>query len=269
MSSRLDPLSFAPLDKDQIISGLNTRWLGRDLRLYSQVASTNDIAQSLAQRGELSTVILAETQSEGKGRLSRSWESPPGGIWMSLILRPDIALAHACWINMAVSVAACRAISGLLDLDAGIKWPNDIMIEERKVGGILMEISSYGQHLDYAIVGLGINANIDPSVFPEEWMASSLSYESGQDVSRTSLIQRLLLELEEAYERIGGDEIYQEWRQRSVTLGRVVRIASNSGELVGVVEDLADDGAILLKTDGRLIAVLAGDCIHLREVERT
>ncbi|MBC7121204.1 MAG: biotin--[acetyl-CoA-carboxylase] ligase [Candidatus Methanosuratus sp.] len=257
------------MDLDQILSGLKTRWLGKDLRLYTRVGSTNDIARSLAQRGVRNAVILAETQSEGRGRLSRSWESPRGGIWMSLILQPDIPPAHACWINMAVCVAACRAISSLLDMDAKIKWPNDLLINERKVGGILIEISSDGPHLEYAIVGLGINANIDPSAFPPEWMASSLSYELGHEVPLLILIQGLLLELEEAYERIGGDEIYQEWRQRSVTLGRMVRIASNSGELVGEVEDLADDGAILLRTGGRVVRVLAGDCIHLRGVEGT
>ena len=259
-----DPLRFDPLDADQILSGLETRWLGRDLRLYSLVTSTNDIARSLAQRGVRSTVILAEIQSEGKGRLSRSWASPRGGIWMSLILQPDIALTLSYQINMAVCVAACRAISGLLGLDTGIKWPNDLMIRERKVGGILMEISSIAQRLDYAIVGLGINANIDPGAFPGDWMASSLSYESGHQVSRSGLVQRVLFELERALDRIGSDEIYQEWRQRSATLGRMVRITSNSGELVGRAEDLADDGAIMLRTDGKLLRVLAGDCIHLR-----
>ena len=269
MSTQPDTQGFSPLDVDRILSGLETRWLGRDLRLYSLVTSTNDIARHLAQKGERSIVVLAETQSEGRGRLSRSWVSPRGGIWMSLILHPDIALALASRINMAVCVAACRAISSLLDLDTGIKWPNDLMVRERKVGGILMEISSDGQRLDYAIVGLGINANMDPSAFPKKWMASSLSYESSHEVSRTRLIQRVLLELERAYERIGSDEIYEEWRQRSVTLGRMVRITSNSGELVGEVEDLADDGAIWLRTDGKLVRVLAGDCIHLRGLERT
>lgn len=269
MISLPDPPGFDPLNLDHILCGLKTRWLGRDLRLYTRVGSTNDIARSLAQRGTRNAVILAETQSEGRGRLSRSWESPRGGIWMSLILQPDIPITHAFRINMAVCVAACRAISSLLDIDAGIKWPNDLLINERKVGGILIEIGSDGLHLDYAIVGLGINANIDTSAFPPEWMASSLSYELGQEVSLSRLIQRLLLELEEAYERIARDEIYQEWRQRSITLGRMVRITSNSGELVGVVEDLADDGAILLRTDGKLVRVLAGDCIHLRGVEGT
>ncbi len=255
---------LAPLDKDRILSCLGTRWLGRDLRLFAQLASTNELAISLAQKGESGTVILAEVQTRGRGRLSRHWESPSGGIWMSLILRPDIPIALAYQINMAICVAVCRAISNLLGLNPGIKWPNDLLIGERKVGGILMEVQAEGERLEYAVVGVGINANIDPSAFPDDWMATSLSQEGGSEVSRTALIQRTLLEIERAYENLGSKEIYDEWRRRSVTIGRMVRISANSGELVGEVEDLAEDGALLLRRDDELVRVLAGDCIHLR-----
>lgn len=257
------------LDKDKILSGLETRWLGRDLRLFAQIESTNEVARSLAQKGENGTVVLAETQSKGRGRLSRYWASPPGGIWMSLILRPKIPIAFAYQINMAVSAALCRAILTTLDLEAGIKWPNDIIVGEKKVGGILMEVSSNGEWLDYAIVGLGINANIDPSSFPDEWKATSLSHELGREISRTQLIQRALMEVETAYEMIGSDEVYRDWRRNSVTIGRMVRIFSEGGELLGKAEDLAEDGALLLKIDGGLVRILAGDCIHLRGMDRT
>ncbi len=270
MSSPHDLEAEVPdlLERDQILSGLDTRWLGRDLRLFAEVGSTNEVARSLAEQGENGTVVLAETQTRGQGRLSRSWSSPPGGIWMSLVLRPDIPLALAYQINMAVCVAACRAISTLLDLETGIKWPNDLLVGERKVGGILMEVGAVGDSkdyaLDYAIVGLGINANIDPSSFPDEWMATSLSREMGSGVSRTALIQRTLLEIERAYENLGSEKIYNEWRRRSSTIGRTVCICARSGELVGEVVDLAGDGALLLRRDDELVRVLAGDCIHLR-----
>lgn len=252
------------LDRDQILSGLDTRWLGRDLRLFAEVGSTNEVARSLAEQGGNGTVVLAETQTRGQGRLSRPWSSPPGGIWMSLILRPDIPIALAYLINMAVCVAACRAISAILDLETGIKWPNDLLVGDRKVGGILMEIGAVDDRLDYAIVGLGINANIDPSRFPAEWMATSLSREMGSDVSRTALIQRTLLEIERAYENMESEEIYNEWRRRSVTIGRRVCICARSIELVGEVVDLARDGALLLRRDDEVVRVLAGDCMHLR-----
>jgi BirA family biotin operon repressor/biotin-[acetyl-CoA-carboxylase] ligase len=250
-----------------IHSGLKTKWLGKDLRIFSEVNSTNEIAKSLALNCQNGTVILAETQTQGRGRLSRPWASPPGGVWMSLILKPEMPLASIYQINMAVSVAVSRAIFTLFDLKAGIKWPNDQLIRERKICGILMEVSAEVGRLNYAVVGLGINANVRLSDIPAEWRSTSLSQELGHDVSRSELIQRILLEIEEAYEKMGSREIYDDWRRRSVTLGRAVRITSSSGDLIGVVEDLDEDGALLLMTEGGRQRVLAGDCIHLRALE--
>ena len=255
------------LDADMILSGLKTKWLGRDLRSFSEVNSTNEVARSLAPSCQNGTVILAETQTQGRGRLSRHWASPPGGVWMSLILKPEMPLARVYQINMAVSVAVSRAVFSLLGLEAGIKWPNDLLIRERKICGILMEVSAEVGRLDYAVVGLGINANVSLCNFPEEWMSTSIARESGHEVNRRDLIQRILMDIEEAYEMMGSSEIYEEWRRRSVTLGRCVRITSNSGTLVGVVEDLNEDGALLLRTESGRQRVLAGDCIHLRAQE--
>lgn len=255
------------LDADMILSGLKTRWLGRDMRSFPEVSSTNEVARSLAPNCQNGTVILAETQTRGRGRLCRHWASPPGGVWMSLILKPEMPLAMVYQINMAVSVAVSRAIFSLLGLEAGIKWPNDLLIRERKICGILMEVSAEVGRLDYAVVGLGINANVRLSNFPAEWMATSLARESGHEVNRLDLIQRILMDIEEAYDMMGSSEIYEEWRRRSITLGRCVRITSNSGALLGVVEDLFEDGALLLRTESGLQRVLAGDCIHLRALE--
>jgi BirA family biotin operon repressor/biotin-[acetyl-CoA-carboxylase] ligase len=262
-------LTYKPdlMDADVIHSGLKTTWLGKDLRIFSEVNSTNEIAKSLAPNCQNGTVILAETQTQGRGRLSRPWASPPGGVWMSLILKPEMPLASIYQINMAVSVAVSRAIFTLFGLKAGIKWPNDQLVRERKICGILMEVSAEVGRLNYAVVGLGINANIRLSDIPAEWRSTSLSQELGHDVSRSELIQRILLEIEEAYEKMGSREIYEDWRRRSVTLGRAVRITSSSGDLIGVVEDLNEDGALLLKTENGCQRVLAGDCIHLRALE--
>ena len=257
------------LDADMILSGLTTKWLGRDLRSFSRVNSTNEVAKSLAPHCQNGTVILAETQTQGRGRLSRPWASPPGGIWMSIILKPKIPLAKVYQINMFVCVAVSKAIFSLLGLETGIKWPNDLLIRERKICGILMEVSAEVGRLDYAVVGLGINANVRLSDLSEEWRSTTIACEVGHEVSRSDLIQRILLEIEEAYEKMGSIEIYEEWRRRSITISRAVRITSNSGDIVGVVEDLAEDGALLLKTEGGLQRVLAGDCIHLRALEAT
>ncbi|VVB72156.1 Putative biotin ligase [uncultured archaeon] len=255
------------LDAGLIRLGLKTKWLAKDLRCLSEVTSTNEVARSIARDAASGTVILAETQTRGKGRLSRSWTSPPGGIWMSLILKPKIPLAGAYQINMAVSVAVSKAIHGVTGLAAGIKWPNDLLIREKKICGILTEVSAEMDQLDYAIVGLGINVNVDLSGFSEEWRTTTLSNELGHDVSRSELISRILLEIEEALEMMGSRELHEEWRSRSVTVGKRVRISSASGEFVGEVMDLAVDGALLLQSGEEMKRVLAGDCIHLRPLE--
>ncbi len=252
------------LDADRISRGLQTKWLGRDMRISDEVGSTNAAALSLARDCQNGTVILAETQTQGRGRLSRSWASPPGGIWMSLILKPEMPLNLVYQINMAASVALCRAFSSMFGLDAGIKWPNDLLIRELKICGILMEVGAEVDRLDYAVVGLGLNANNNPSGFPAEWRTSSLAAELGHDIDRCELVGRILEEIEVAYENMGSKEIYEEWRSRSLTLNRQVRITSAAGDLVGQAVDLAEDGALLLQTGDELKRVLAGDCIHLR-----
>lgn len=256
---------LAPLDAGLILSGLGTRWLGKDLRCYSEVESTNETARSIAPAAKNGTAILAETQAKGRGRLSRSWASPAGGVWMTLILKPEIPLAEAHRINMAVSVALAKAIRSLYGLNARIKWPNDLLIGDRKVCGILMEVSAEVDRLDYALVGIGINANVDVSGFSPEWRATSLSKELGREISRPELVQRLLQEIEEACDKMNSREVYEEWRGLSLTLGRHVCIASASGDVVGEAADLVENGALLLKTKDGIKRVLAGDCIHLRE----
>jgi BirA family biotin operon repressor/biotin-[acetyl-CoA-carboxylase] ligase len=176
------------LDADRISCGLKTKWLGRDLRIFDEVSSTNEVALSLARDCPNGTVVLAETQTQGRGRLSRPWTSPPGGIWMSLVLKPIMPLNHVYQINMAVSVALCRAISSMFGLDGGIKWPNDLLIRELKICGILMEVGAQVDRLDYAVVGLGLNVNNDPSGFPAEWRSTSLAAEMGHEIDRCDLI---------------------------------------------------------------------------------
>jgi BirA family transcriptional regulator, biotin operon repressor / biotin---[acetyl-CoA-carboxylase] ligase len=252
------------LDADRISRSLKTRWLGRDTRIYDEVSSTNAAAIALVSGCPNGTVILAETQTEGRGRLSRPWASPPGGIWMSLVLKPIMPLSYVYQINIAVSVALCRALSAQFGLNVGIKWPNDLLIREQKICGILMEVGAQVDRLDYAVVGVGLNANNDLSQFPAEWRSSSLAKELGHDIDRCDLICRILEEIEVAYENMGGIEIFEEWRSRSLTLNRQVRITSAAGDLVGEAVDLAEDGALVLQIGDEQKRVLAGDCIHLR-----
>ncbi len=254
------------LDADRISCSLKTKWLGRDMCIFDEVGSTNAVALSRVRDCPNGTIILAETQKQGRGRLSRHWASPPGGIWMSLVLKPVMPLNHVHQINMAASVALCRAVSSMFGLDAGIKWPNDLLIRELKICGILMEVGAQVDRLDYAVLGLGLNANNDLSNFPAEWRSTSLAVELGHDIDRCDLICRILEEMEEAYENMGSKEIFEEWRSRSLTLNRQVRITSAAGDLVGEAVDLAEDGALLLQIGDEQKRVLAGDCIHMRAI---
>ncbi len=252
------------LDADRIKKDLVTNWLGRNLLILAEASSTNSVALSSISQQQSGSVILAETQKEGRGRLSRSWASPPGGIWMSLVLRPDIPLSRVYRINMAASVSISRAICIQLGLQAGIKWPNDILIREQKVCGILMELGAQVDRLDYVVVGVGLNANNDTAAFPSQWRSTSLAAELGRGIDRCALIAAILNEMEQALDDMESREVYEEWRSRSLTLGKRVRICSAEGDLIGQVLDLDQDGALILKQGGDRRRILAGDCIHLR-----
>ena len=251
------------LDGDRIKKDLVTNWLGRNLLILPEASSTNAVAMSSISQQQSGSVILAEIQKEGRGRLSRSWASPPGGIWMSLVLKPDIPLSRVYRINMAASVSICRAISRL-GLEAGIKWPNDILIQEKKVSGILTELGAQMDRLDYVVVGVGLNANNDTAAFPSQWRSTSLAAELGRSIDRCALIAAILNEMEKAIDSMESQEIYEEWRSLSLSLGERVRISSAEGDLLGQVVDLDGDGALILQQGREKRRILAGDCIHLR-----
>ena len=251
------------LDAGRIKKDLVTNWLGRDILILPEASSTNAVALSSIGQRKSGSIILAETQKEGRGRLSRGWASPPGGIWMSLVLRPYIPLSRVYRINMAASVSICRAVCQL-GLEAGIKWPNDILIREQKLCGILTELGAQVDRLDYAVVGVGLNANNDTAAFPSQWRSTSLAARLGRSIDRCALIAAILNEMEQALDDMESHELYEEWCSRSLTLGKRVRISSAEGELIGQVLDLDQDGALILEQGGDRRRILAGDCIHLR-----
>lgn len=252
------------LDAGALRQDLKTKMLGREIYYYPEVESTNDTARKLAWSCDDGTVVVAETQREGKGRLSRPWRSPPGGLWISVILKPRISLAQAYRVNMAASVAVARTLSSLYDIRATIKWPNDILVNDKKICGILMEVSAEVDRLDYAVIGIGLDANVEAKNFPKEWKVTSLSEELGSRISRTDLARKLLEELEKAYLSMGSKENYEDWCRLSATLGKQVRITSRDGDLEGLAESLSEDGALMLRLPGETRRILAGDCVHLR-----
>lgn len=249
---------------------LRTARMGQIVEYRAQVGSTNELAKAMARAGASEgTVVVAEAQTEGKGRLGRDWHSPPAtGIWMSVILRPALAPRSATRLTLAAAVAVAGAIRQVAAVAVGIKWPNDIVVGSRKLCGILTEMELDEERIHFAVVGIGINVNTAADQFPPELrsVATSLAAERGEPVPRAPLAAAVLARLEEAYTALLNgefDRIRNDWRAASVTLGRWVRIlpAAGGGEaLTGLAEEVDADGALLVRLpDGTLTRVVAGE----------
>lgn len=258
-----DPLTQDELSPPAVLPGLRTRYLGHPFLFFASVPSTQDEAARAAAAGAPEgTVAVAHGQTAARGRFQRRWIAPPGSaLSLSVVLRPTPpVLPH---LVMIAALAVSRAIHQVTGLQAVIKWPNDILLGERKVCGILIETSLSDGGIDYAILGIGINVNLDTDAFPEiVGTATSLKAHLGQPVSRRELLQRLLEALEELYEAAKrGEPVFQWWRDRLVTLGRRVRVQANDGSLEeGVAVAVDETGALhLRRDDGATLVVLAGD----------
>lgn len=253
------------LSPQKITDGLNTNLIGRRVLHYPSLPSTQQTARKEAGRGAPEgIVIIADEQTAGHGRLGRAWLSPPGSVSVSVLLHPDIA--GLPYLIMIASLAAARGIEAETGLEARLKWPNDVLVNGRKVSGIIIETSLKGKAVDYAVMGIGININVDMSAFAEiAATATSLSAELGASVSRLGVVRRLLVELDGLY-KAPRPAVYEEWRSRLDTLGRQVCVTSGDDTQYGRAESVAADGSLLLRRDdGRLTTVLAGD-VSLRNV---
>ena len=251
----------------EISTGLKTRRIGRRLICFRETESTNMIAFRLAEEGaEEGTVVIAEAQHHGKGRLGRRWESPPGvNLYCSLILRPPILPTQAAQLTFLSAVAAARAIAETTPLQPLIKWPNDVLVGEGKVAGLLNEMSAETEKVNFIVLGIGININMRRDQFPTDLRhpATSLSLETGRDVSRLEVTRALLTALDDSYDAYltrGYDAIRDEWLSRCAMIGREVRVIFQNNSQVGMVMGIDEDGALLLRLhDGRVERVLAGD----------
>ena len=264
------------LSPKAIREGLKTRWLGRQqIYCHDVVESTNTEASSLAREGAPEgTIVLAEAQTRGRGRLERSWISPPGtGLYLSVILRPQSPPEWGPRLTLAAAVAAAAAIHET-GVSPELKWPNDIMIGHRKVGGILTEACFDRKHTDFVIVGLGINVNTDPEEFPVSirHLATSLSLHTAKAISRLALLQALLHQLEYWYGLFSNGSfgtILQAWREYETVLGHTIEVCLADSRLLGVAEDLDSDGALLVRDKrGCLHRIIAGDVVHCGIPER-
>jgi BirA family biotin operon repressor/biotin-[acetyl-CoA-carboxylase] ligase len=253
--------------EDAIRFGLDAPF---DVEFHEEVASTNDLARERAGSGAADLVIVAGEQTGGKGRLDREWHSPPGGIWCSILLRPDRPPATIPLFTLAAAVAITAAAREA-GVDAGIKWPNDVLVRggqngsgadsEPKLGGILTEMEGEADRVEWLVVGMGINANLDDSELPEG--ATSLREKLGEDVNRRLFLQRVLERFDEL--RSDPDAILDAWRADALTLGREVRVETASGETVeGTAVDVEQPGTLVVETADGTVRVHAGDCEHLR-----
>jgi len=249
-----------------ITDNLETRFIGQKIICYPSLTSTNDVAKLKAREGAPEgSVVLAEEQTAGRGRIKRAWLSPRGSVALSIVLRPGSDELSS--LIMVASLATVHCIEKVSGLKAQIKWPNDVLIGDKKVCGILIESDVKGNTVDYAVIGIGINVNIKLSSFPEITpTATSLSHELGRDVSRLDIIRCLLVETERLYLALpSGESVYQEWRDRLVTLGKKVQVSSGEATYQGIAESVASDGSLLLRQpDGSLTKIVAGD-VTLRQ----
>ena len=255
--------SPALLLPEEIDLDLATEVIGTKIIHYEQIESTNGKAKEEAGKGaEEGTIILAEEQTTGKGRIGREFCSPKGGIWLSAILRPDLKAVLATRATYIVSLAIAKTIDKLTPLEPQIKWPNDILIEGKKVSGILTEMGAEIDQINYLIVGIGINANFTKAELPTELRdkATTLYHELDTEIDRVKFVQELLRFIEVIYAKIADFEaILTEWKDYAYTLGQKVLITGTKDKIEGRAVDIANDGALIIRVDGNLKRVYSGD----------
>lgn len=252
---------------EEISRHLHTRFIGRNMAYEDVIPSTNDLLKKMALQGAPDgTVCVAEEQSVGKGRLARGWFSPYGkGLWFSLLLKPTFLPQEAPKMTLLAAVAVVRAVRELCGVKAEIKWPNDILLEGRKLVGILTEMSAEFGHINYLVVGIGINVCVPQSMVPEALRESAVSIDdvAEKTTDRVALLAKVLDHLETCYETVlkeGFGPILDEWRRYSVTLGRMVKVIAPDTTYTGKAEDIDEEGALLVRREnGHVERVLAGD----------
>jgi BirA family transcriptional regulator, biotin operon repressor / biotin---[acetyl-CoA-carboxylase] ligase len=256
------------LHADDLLARLGkTKVIGRDIRVFQETTSTNDVVEKLARDGVKEGVaVFAETQSRGRGRLGRRWISPPHkGLWFSVLLRPRVPLESVTQLTIAAATALARAIRVQTELKPEIKWPNDILLRGKKVAGILTELRAEVDSIKHLIVGIGVDVNLSASDFPADLrkVATSLKLERGQHLDRAALGARLLRELDHDYARVMSGQfeaVADEWQAQCTTLGQEVTIHFGTRVLRGRAESLDSVGALLLRTHhGHLERISGGD----------
>ena len=252
----------------EVSRGLNTRTFGKKIFYFDTLTSTIDMAMDLGVKGAANgTLILAESQTKGKGRLGRTWFSPKyKGLYMSLILRPDMLPTQAPILTLLTAVGICDAIKNATGVTTQIKWPNDILVNNKKVCGILTQVIAETDRIDFMIISAGINVNNDKKSLIST--ATSLKEQKKDEVSRVGLLQEILRELEAKYlflEKKGSGPILEKWRHHNATLGRRVKVYCQHKHVEGEALNIDSDGGLIIRKDNGINEkVMAGDVVHCR-----
>lgn len=257
------PNNIRPHD---IRSNLNTKFIGQKIVFQEVVTSTQELAQKLAQEGaKEGTVVVAEQQSKGRGRLGRAWESPKGtGIWMSLIIRPNIPPFQAPQLTLLTAVAIVQGIKKATGISCEIKWPNDILINGKKIVGILTEMQAESDRIQSIIIGIGMNVNT--TSFPDDLKqkATSLLIENdGKEIRRAQLLQAIFEQFEILYHEYlknGFEVIKLRWESYAVSLGKFITARTLTGEITGYAKGITDQGVLLLEDqEGKIHEIYSAD----------
>lgn len=248
------------------LAGLGTR-LGFAVHYLEECSSTQDVAESLVLRGAPEgTVVIAGRLASGRGRMGRRWYAPEGGIWMTLVLRPK-SVRVLQLMSLAMGVAVAEAIRSVLDVDARVKWPNDVLVEEKKVAGILIECRVEAGSVHHVLVGIGINVNNE---IPEDLRDTAISLREavGVPIPRPAILGELLKNIDRVYGMLVEGmhrSVVEMWKRVSSTIGRMVRVVTPDGELVGTAVDIGDDGSLIVVDGGGVLHTISvGDVLHLR-----
>ncbi len=251
----------------ELISECYSSTLGRHIHLYDKLESTQIEAHRLVANGSgHGVLVIAEKQTSGRGRMGRPWHSPAGlGIWMSLVITPQISLTFAPQITLLTAVALCRTIRKAVQVDVGIKWPNDLLIGNKKISGILVESSGEDERIRYMVIGVGISCNLQVEDYPPELRekVTSLYIESGKIVDRTKLIAAFLHQFEELYNLYleeGFAPIRTLWESLTVSLHQPITITNSQGRMEGTMIGIDDMGALIVRrADGSEVHVYSGE----------
>lgn len=252
----------------EVERGLNSKYIGHNIHFYQEVESTNNTAKKFVEDdAPEGTVVIAEHQTAGRSRKNEDWVSPEGGIYMTMILRPEVTLLEASKLTIVTGVAIAKTLHDEFNINVGIKWPNDLLIGNKKICGILTEAVTQKNKLEAVLVGVGIDVNVDDEDIPNKIknIATSVKKETNIVFNRAAIMREFFRIFEELYEKFKeGDfkEIVSEWRRFSSTTGNRVKVYKGGKALIADAVGITNNGALIIeKDDGKLEKITSGECI--------